>query len=212
MLHNISVYSQAWTQHIDHIRKVFTSLQTTGLTLQLSKCKLGGQSSEFLGHHVSAGAISPQTAKVEAITNFRRPTTKESRQKLPGVNRLLQALHSSVQQPSRTFIRFNQSTRTRNHKMDRSIQLSFENLKQVLSTPPTLAPPDYSKPFLLQTDASDRGIGAVLSQDHDQEEKTVAFFSRKLLDRQAWTTDDTPKKEREMSGTSEDRIWQVVSA
>ena len=32
------------------------------------------------------------------------------------------------------------------------------------------------------------------------------------LSRQAWTTDDTPKKEREMSGTSEERIWQVVAA
>ena len=50
----------------------------------------------------------------------------------------------------------------------------------------------YSKPFLLQTDASDRGISAVLSQDHDQEEKPVAFFSRKLLDRERRY--DTTKK------------------
>ena len=74
---DISVYSQAWTEHIDHIREVLTSLQTAGLTLQLSKCKLGAQSCEFLGHHVSAGAISPQTAKVEAIINFRRPLQKK---------------------------------------------------------------------------------------------------------------------------------------
>ena len=64
------------------------------------------------------------------------------------------------------------------------LQVHCLNFKQFLTIPPTLAPPDYSKPFLLQTDASYRGIGAVLSQEHDQEEKPVAFFSRKLLDRE----------------------------
>ena len=180
---DISVYSQAWTQHIDHIREVFTSLQTAGLTLQLSKCKLGAQSCEFLGLHVSAGAISPQTAKVEAITNFRRPLQKKDVRSflgLIGYYRRYIPQFSSLAAPLSDLTKAQEPDTI---KWTDQCQLSFENLKQVLSTPPTLAAPDYSKPFLLQTDASDRGIGAVLSQDHDQEEKPVAFFSRKLLDR-----------------------------
>ena len=86
---DISVYSQAWRDHIDHIGEVLTSLQTAGLTLQLSKCKLGAQSCEFLGHHVSARAISPQTAKLEAIINFHHPLQKKDVRSFPGVNRLL---------------------------------------------------------------------------------------------------------------------------
>ena len=50
---------------------------------------------------------------------------------------------------------------------------------------PVLKGPDFNKPFILQTDASERGIGAVLSQlDENQEEHPIAFFSKKLLSRE----------------------------
>ena len=63
-------------------------------------------------------------------------------------------------------------------------QYAFDKLKLALTTNPTLAPPDYDRPFLLQTDASDRGIGVVLSQDYDGKEHPVAYHSRKLLPRE----------------------------
>ena len=141
----------------------------------------------------SAGAISPQTAKVEAITNFRRPLQKKDVRSflgLIGYYRRYIPQFSSLAAPLSDLTKAQEPDTI---KWTDQCQLSFENLKQVLSTPPTLAPPDYSKPFLLQTDASDRGIGAVLSQDHDQEEKPVAFFSRKLLDRERRY--DTTEKE-----------------
>ena len=181
---DISVYSLAWTEHIDHIREVLTRLQTAGLTLQLSKCKLGAQSCEFLGHRVSARAISPQTVKVEAIFNFQRPLLKKDVRSflgLIGYYRRYNPQFSSLAAPLSDLTKAQEPDTI---QWTDQCQQSFENLKQVLATPPTLAPPDYSKPFLLQTDASDRGIGAVLSQEHDQEEKLVAFFSIKLLDRE----------------------------
>ena len=60
-------------------------------------------------------------------------------------------------------------------------QYAFDKLKLALTTNPTLAPPDYDRPFLLQIDPSDLGIGAVLSQDYDGKERPVAYYSRKLL-------------------------------
>ena len=63
-------------------------------------------------------------------------------------------------------------------------QYAFDKMKLALMTNPTLAPPDYDRPFLLQTDTSDRGIGAVLSQDYDGKEHQVAYYSRKLLPRE----------------------------
>ena len=62
---------------------------------------------------------------------------------------------------------------------------SFEELKKHLCSDPVLKSPDFNKPFILQTDASNRGVGAVLSQiDTEGEEHPVAYFSRKLLERE----------------------------
>ena len=62
---------------------------------------------------------------------------------------------------------------------------AFRHLKRSLCTSPVLIVPDIDRPFLLQTDASDRGVGGVLSQvDKHGEEHPVAYFSRKLLPRE----------------------------
>ena len=60
---------------------------------------------------------------------------------------------------------------------------SFELLKKALCMAPVLKTPDFYKQFLLQTDASDRGVGGVLSQQSDEgEDQPVAYYSKKLLD------------------------------
>ena len=62
---------------------------------------------------------------------------------------------------------------------------AFEALKRYLCTSPVLKCPNFERPFVLQTDASDWGVGAVLSQkDDDDNEHPVAYFSKKLLPRE----------------------------
>ena len=79
-------------------------------------------------------------------------------------------------------------------------QYALDKLKLALTTNPTLAPPDYDRSFLLQTDTSDRGISVVLSQDYDGKERPVTYHSRKLLPR-----------ERRYSATDKESL-AVVSA
>ena len=62
---------------------------------------------------------------------------------------------------------------------------AFNKLKQQLCSAPVLSSPDFSRPFLLQTDVSERGVGAVLSQRSDQgEDHPIAYLSKKLLPRE----------------------------
>ena len=63
---------------------------------------------------------------------------------------------------------------------------AFQTLKTRLATQPVLVSHDYQRPFILQTDASERGLGCVLSQRDDQDvDWPIAFYSRKLLPRES---------------------------
>ena len=64
-------------------------------------------------------------------------------------------------------------------------EASFKRLKDLLCSAPVLQSPDFERDFVLQTDASDVGVGAVLSQvDDTGADHPVAYFSRKLLPRE----------------------------
>ena len=62
--------------------------------------------------------------------------------------------------------------------------MAFQKLKDALCTAPVLRSPNFDLPFILQTDASDRGVAAVLSQTEQDEEHPIAYFSKKLLPRE----------------------------
>lgn len=69
-----------------------------------------------------------------------------------------------------------------NVQWDQENQRAFKNLKNAVTSGPVLKAPEVDKPFIVQTDACDLGIGAVLSQlDEDGEKRQVAYASRKLL-------------------------------
>ena len=66
-----------------------------------------------------------------------------------------------------------------------SCEIAFQKLKEQLCSAPVLRSPDFEKMFTVQTDASDRGVGAVLSQaDGEGGDHPIAFYSRKLLPRE----------------------------
>ena len=78
-------------------------------------------------------------------------------------------------------------------KWTEECELAFQDLKLALCSTPVLRAPDFSKIFILQTDASERGVRAVLSQHDDEGDDNgrdypVAYFSRKLLPREKYST------------------------
>lgn len=61
---------------------------------------------------------------------------------------------------------------------------AFQKLKTALCTAPVLCSPDFSKPLIVETDASDTGIGAALSQEVNGEDHPVLYISRKTIPRE----------------------------
>ena len=122
---------------------------------------------------------------MQAVSNFPTPTTKKRVRAflgLTGYYRKFLPDYADIAAPLTDLTKKNAPNRV---KWTEECEKSFKILKNKLCTEPILRSPDFSEEFILQTDASERGIGAVLSQ-YDQEgtEHPVAFYSRKLLPRE----------------------------
>ncbi|KFD62870.1 hypothetical protein M514_24910 [Trichuris suis] len=162
-LEDIIVYSRTEEEHVQRLREVFKRLRKAGLKLKMEKCHFFKQEVKCLGHIVSADGVRTDPVKTEVVDNWPCPTsTKELRQFLglascyrrfvPSFASIAALLHKLM----RKWSRWNWTT---------ECEASFWALKAHLTSAPTLSFPDFSRPFILDTDASSTGLGAVLAQE-----------------------------------------------
>ena len=160
------------------MRNLCERLRQHKLTARPSKCELGHAVVELLGHTVGEGQVKPQSDKVTKILNFESPTTKELRSFLGIVSYYQKFIpnFSTIAKP------LTDKTKGRTNKLvwDDACETAFSKLKDVISTYPVLRLPDFDKQFILATDASSDGIGAVLLQEHNGMKMPVMCISRKL--------------------------------
>ena len=179
---DVVVFSLDWSQHLQHLRAVLTRLRGARLTIKATKCQFAMYECVYLGHIVGGGAVRPESSKVEAIQRFPIPTNKKEIRQFLGLagyyRRFIEGF-ASVALPLTDMTRKFAPVKI---KWTEEGLEAFKSLKEKISTYPVLMCPDFTRPFLLQTDASDRGIGAVLSQEDEKgDEHPIAFASRKLL-------------------------------
>ena len=131
------------------------------------------------------GQVKPDPQKIIAVENFPKPTTKKQVRGflgLTGYYRKFIASYASIAIPLTDL--------TKKALPDKvnwtpECERAFSELKKVLTETPILRNPDFDKEFILQTDASDRGVGGVLSQlDDEGNDRPISYFSRKLLPRE----------------------------
>ncbi|KAL0148421.1 hypothetical protein M9458_056231 [Cirrhinus mrigala] len=174
-LDDVVVHSEAWEDHLDRLRRVLSEL-----TANPRKCHLALSEAKYLGFQVGRGLIRPQEKKVEAILTAPKPETKTQVRAflgLAGYYRCFIPNFSSLATPLTDLTRKGQPEKTR---WTAATEEAFASLKAALTSSPVLRAPDFSCPFLLQTDASDTGLGAVLSQVQEGEEHPIIYISRKL--------------------------------
>ncbi|WCJ29454.1 Transposon Tf2-6 polyprotein [Euphorbia peplus] len=173
-LDDIVVYSSTLEEHREHLRLVFTKLRENKLFLKLEKCAFGQTRIQFLGHVIEQGRVSMDQKKVKAIADWPTPTnTTELRSFLGLANYYRRFIHNYSQKvASLTDLLKKNCTWT----WSEECRMAFENLKSAILEKPVLALPDMSKPFEIQTDASNFALGGVIMQDRHP----IAFESRKL--------------------------------
>ena len=164
---------------------VFQKLREAGLKLKPSKCDFFKDRIAYLGHIVSKAGIETDPKKIQDIQEWPRPeTVTDVRQFLGFTNyhRKFIKHYAVVANPLNKLIS-GDNTKKENKMVEWTPECeeSFEKLKQICTETPVLAYADYEKPFKLTTDASKKGLGAVLSQiGSDGKETSVAFASRTL--------------------------------
>ena len=125
--------------------------------------------------------MNPVQAKIEAVQQFNLPITKKDVRSFLGLTRYYRKFikdYATIAIPLTNMLKKSLPDRVRwNEETDRT----FELLKQVIMDKAVLRTPDLTKDFILQTDALGRGIGAVPTQNFEDGERSVAFFSKKLL-------------------------------
>ena len=164
---------------------MFDKLATAGLKLKPSKCKFFRSKITYLGHTVSAAGIETDPRKIEAVKGWTVPkTVTDVHSFLVFTNHYLRFIwgYVKVARPLNTLIsgdNANQKKALVNWTPE--CQLAFDQLKDLCTSTPILAYADYKKPFQLQMDASDLGLGAVLYQvDDDKHQRVIAYASCSL--------------------------------
>ena len=187
-LDDIVVYSSTYEEHIKRLEAVFTRLREAGLKLKTSKCKLFQKSIKYLGHVVSEDGVATDPEKIEAVKAWPVPTNASELQSLlgfvgfyrrfiPQFSKVARPLHEAI--PKTSGLKRRQ-IKNMPFEWGPSQQKAFEELIELCSTTPVLAFADYTKPFILHTDASMDGLGAVLYQEQEGKERVLAFASRRL--------------------------------
>ena len=177
---DIIVWGNTVQEHDENLRRVLSKAREAGLKLQKEKCQVGVSELTFIGEKITSEGVKPDPRKVEAIKNMEPPTCKKDLQRFLGMVNYLARFISDLSQHTallRTLLNQNvQWTWTENH------QKSFENLQSLVSSEQILQYYDPNRAIRISTDASLKGLGAVLTQSHEGEWLPVAYASRALTE------------------------------
>ena len=144
--------------------------------MKLKKCQLGMRECIYLGYVVGNGVVEPDPEKINAVLNLPSPVTKKQ---VRAFFRILSAICQQLCHNCHPTDWSDQKLLPDRVQWTSECEAAFVNLKKALCGDPVLSNPDFSRQFILQTDASDMGVGAVLSQvGDDGQEQPVAYFSR----------------------------------
>ena len=152
--------------------------------MKRGKCQFAMSQCVYLGHVVGNGMVKLERSKVEAIENSLPETKREIRTflGLTGYYRKVILDYATIAAPLSDLTK---KALPNSLKLNDEARKAFEKLKKLLCSEAVLSSPDFGRPFIIQTDASDRGVGAVLcKQGDDGEEHPVYYYSRKFLPRE----------------------------
>ena len=175
---DVIIFSTSFEDHLKHVGEVLRTLRKAGLKCHPGKSTFAVQEVLYLGHWIKPNTLMPFAAKVEAIDKMPPPTNVSELRTFLGL--------------ASYYRKFIPNFSTKAYPLNQLLRndvpwawgeretAAMSALKSALKSEPILRMPDHSLPFILYTDWSQRGLGAVLAQKEKEtnEEFVVAYASR----------------------------------
>jgi hypothetical protein len=175
-LDDICVFSKNLEEHLKRLKEVFERLQRNRLKLNPAKCQILHQQFAYQGHVITKDGIHADPKRIAAIAKMPTPNNIQQLRSFLGFCNYYRKFiqnYSSVCAPLYAIL-------TDDFKWNEKAQKAFYELRRILSVISILKYPNFEQPFVVSTDASDYGLGAVLSQKIDGVERVVLYTSRTL--------------------------------
>lgn len=188
-LDDILVADSNMTDHLHHLDQVLDALEKAGLKLNPAKCSFARDSVVCLGHKLSKEGVAPDPANIEKIRSWQAPDNAKKLKTFLG-------LTGYYRQFVKDYSKIAQGLTDLTHDdvpwiWTKDHQAAFEELKRILVSNVVMNYPDFSKPFIVKSDASLGAIGYVLTQKIKGKEKVISYGSKKLNQtQQRWSTYD----------------------
>ncbi|KAF9760552.1 Retrovirus-related Pol polyprotein from transposon, partial [Nosema granulosis] len=178
---DIVIYSKTKEEHSRHVKEVIQTVEEFGLTLNKAKCEFGKTEIKVLGHVVNGEGVKIDPDRIEAIKRLEIPKTKKELESFLGmINYCTRFIKNLSDETAYLYgiLRKDSNVNWKNITEDSKYVTSVKNLKNKIADTQTLALPNANEKFILVTDASDVGVGAILMQRIDGKEKIISYFSK----------------------------------
>jgi transposase InsO family protein len=190
-LDDIIVFSSEVQSHLDRLENALKRLMQHNLKVRADKCNFFKKEIKFLGHVVSGRGVMTDPDKIVAVAKWQTPTTVKELRRFLGFTSYYRRFvldYAKAAAPLHKLV----GEKVGRHKKSRNMTLplldswtdehqkAFNSLKERLTSSHVLAYPDFEKPFILEIDASDQGLGAILSQEQNGVRKVISYASRGL--------------------------------
>ena len=177
-------HTKTWEHHVQILRDFFDRVRRANLTLRPSKCKIGFGEVDFLGHTINGPFIGPRAQSVNKIQDIPKPDNKKACRSLIGAVNFYRRYIPNCAELLAPITDLTKNRAPNQVHWGEAQEKAFVDVKRILSSGPILKLPDLSKVFILQTDASNLGMGACLMQEHDGKRHPVMYASKKFLPRE----------------------------
>lgn len=175
---DILIFGKTEKEHDTNLELVNKKLKEFGIETNEDKAVIMKQQIEFLGYRISKDKITMKLNTKQGIENLKEPKDKIEIQKFLGIVNYYRKFIKNLAEISEPLLKLTRKSTI--FEWNEDAQKSFDTLKNILKSENILTQPDFNRNFILTTDASNTGLGAILSQEVNGKEITIAFASRTL--------------------------------